>query len=167
MTSGLGGMSGAQPKATVIAKGICVIAEINPKALKIRHEQGWVDEVFRDLDGLIVRMEEARSKGEAVSLAYHGNVVDMWEKFAMENIKVDLGSDQTSLHNPYAGGYYPVGLSFEESNRLMSENPDLFKHKVQESLIRQVSAINKLAQTGNVFLGLWKCLSAGSRKGRG
>ena len=151
VTSGLGGMSGAQPRAAVIAKGICVIAEINPKAIKIRHEQGWVDEVFTSLDSLILRLEKAKNGSEAVSLAYQGNVVDLWETLTEKNVTVDLGSDQTSLHNPWSGGYYPVGLSFEESNRMMVEEPETFRQKVQESLIRQVKAINKLSARGMYF----------------
>ncbi len=151
VSSGLGGMSGAQPKAAVIAGAIGVIAEINPKALNTRHSQGWVDEVYTDLDQLLARIEKARAAKEGVSLAYHGNIVDLWEKFAKENIKVELGSDQTSLHNPWAGGYYPVGVSFEESQKMMSENPGLFKEKVQESLRRQVAAINKLTANGMYF----------------
>ncbi len=151
VSSGLGGMSGAQPKATVIAGMVAVIAEINPKVVKVRHEQGWVDEVFEDLDKLIVRMQEAHRNKEAVSLAYQGNVVDLWEKLAEENISVDLGSDQTSLHNPFAGGYYPAGLSLEDSNQLMAENPELFQEKVYESLRRQVNAINKLSENGMYF----------------
>jgi len=151
VTSGLGGMSGAQAKASVIAGAIGVIAEINPKAVAKRHEQGWLDEVFNDLDKLIERMIIAQCNKEAVSLGYQGNIVDLWEKFAEKNIKIDLGSDQTSLHNPYAGGYYPVGLSFEESNIMMTENPDLFKEKVQESLRRQIIAINKMTDNGMYF----------------
>ena len=151
VTSGLGGMSGAQPKATVIAGAICVVAEINPKATHIRHSQGWVDEVFEDLDKLLVRLAIARSKKEAVSIAYQGNVVDLWEKFAENNIHVELGSDQTSLHNPWAGGYYPVGLTLEESNRMMVENPLEFKGQVYRSLQRQVTAINKLSANGMYF----------------
>ena len=151
VSSGLGGMSGAQPKATVIAGMVAVIAEINPKVVAIRHQQGWVDEVYKDLDRLIIRMQEARSNKEAVSLAYQGNVVDLWEKLADENISIDLGSDQTSLHNPFAGGYYPVGISLEESNQLMAENPELFQEKVYESLRRQVNAINKLTGNGMYF----------------
>ena len=151
VTSGLGGMSGAQPKATVIAGGICVIAEMNPKAARIRHDQGWIDELYTDLNKLIVRMEGARMAGEAVSLAYQGNVVDLWEKFAIEGIQIDLGSDQTSLHNPWAGGYYPAGVSFEESNRLMREEPERFRALVQESLRRQVLAINSLSRRGMYF----------------
>ena len=151
VSSGLGGMSGAQPKATVISGMIAVVAEINQQALQKRHEQGWVDEVFTDLYKLINRMLEARKNKEAVSLAYQGNVVNLWEKLAEENIEIDLGSDQTSLHNPFAGGYYPAGLSFEESNKMMAENPEEFKGKVYESLIRQVKAINKLTQNGMYF----------------
>ena len=151
ISSGLGGMSGAQPKATVIAGMVAVVAEINPKVVKVRHEQGWVDEVYEDLDKLIVRMQEARKNKEAVSLAYQGNVVDLWEKLADENISIDLGSDQTSLHNPFAGGYYPAGISLEESNQLMAENPELFQEKVYESLRRQVKAINKLSGNGMYF----------------
>ncbi|HEX7584910.1 MAG TPA: urocanate hydratase [Prolixibacteraceae bacterium] len=151
VSSGLGGMSGAQPKATVIAGMIAVIAEINPKVVEVRHSQGWVDEVYEDLDQLIDRMRTASRNKEAVSLAYQGNVVDLWEKLAQENISIDLGSDQTSLHNPFAGGYYPVGLSLEESNQLMAENPELFQENVHESLRRQVNAINKLSGNGMYF----------------
>lgn len=151
VSSGLGGMSGAQPKAGVIARVVSVIAEINPKAIHTRYSQGWVDEVFDNLDALIPRIRTAMSEKEVVSIAYQGNIVDLWERLAAENIAVDLGSDQTSLHNPFAGGYYPVGLSFEESNRMMAENPDLFKEKVYESLRRQVKAINTLAQKGMYF----------------
>jgi len=151
VTSGLGGMSGAQPKAAVIAGAIGVVAEINPKAIKTRHSQGWVDEVFEDLDQLIERIVKARTNKEAVSLAYQGNIVDLWEKLAEKDVKVELGSDQTSLHNPYAGGYYPAGLSFEESNRLMAEKPEDFKKAVHNSLIRQVNAINNLSEKGMYF----------------
>lgn len=151
VSSGLGGMSGAQPKATVIAGMMAVIAEINPKVVSIRHQQGWVDEVYEDLDKLIDRMLAASRNKEAVSLAYQGNVVDLWEKLADENISIDLGSDQTSLHNPFAGGYYPVGLTLEESNQMMAENPELFQEKVYESLRRQVNAINKLSGNGMYF----------------
>ena len=151
VTAGLGGMSGAQPKATVIAKGICVVAEVNEKALQTRHSQGWVDEVFSDLNTLISRMEIARKNKEAVSLAYHGNVVDLLEKLVADNIKIEIGSDQTSLHNPFAGGYYPVGLSFEESNKMMAENAPLFKEKVYESLRRHANAIKKLTANGMYF----------------
>jgi urocanate hydratase len=151
VSSGLGGMSGAQPKAAVIAGAIAVIAEVNPKATETRHSQGWVDEVYSDLDKLIERINNARSKKEAVSLAYQGNIVDLWEKFAEKNIKVELGSDQTSLHNPYAGGYYPAGVSFEEAKKMISENPAQFKTEVQKSLVRQVSAINKVVANGMYF----------------
>ncbi len=151
VSSGLGGMSGAQPKATVIAGMVAVIAEINPKVVAIRHEQGWVNEVYEDLDCLIKRMLVARSNKEAVSLAYQGNVVDLWEKLAEENISIDLGSDQTSLHNPFAGGYYPAGLTLEESNQMMAVDPQLFQEKVYESLRRQVNAINKLSGKGMYF----------------
>jgi len=151
ISSGLGGMSGAQPKAAVIAGMVAVIAEINPKVVQLRHQQGWVDEVYTDLDKLISRMLQARIQKEAVSLAYQGNVVDLWEKLAADSISVDLGSDQTSLHNPFAGGYYPAGYSLEESNLMMAENPDLFQEKVYESLNRQVEAINKLSGIGMYF----------------
>lgn len=151
VTSGLGGMSGAQPKAAVIAGCVGVVAEINPKATHTRHSQAWVDEVFDDLNLLIDRIRKAKAEKEVVSIAYQGNVVDLWEKLVEENIEVELGSDQTSLHNPWAGGYYPVGVSFEESNKMMAENPVLFKQKVQESLCRQISAINKLTARGMYF----------------
>ncbi|MCB9013417.1 MAG: urocanate hydratase [Bacteroidales bacterium] len=151
VSSGLGGMSGAQPKATVIAGGICMIAEVNPFALKTRYEQGWVDEIFQDLDRMIARMKEAQKNREAVSLAYEGNVVDLWEKLAEENCSIDLGSDQTSLHNPFAGGYYPAGLNFEESNRMMAENPQEFREHVYKSLRRQVDAIKRLVNKGMYF----------------
>lgn len=151
VTSGLGGMSGAQPKATVIAGMICVIAEINPKVVEVRHRQGWVDEVFTNLDILTKRIVEAKNNKEAVSLAYQGNIIDLWEKLADENIKIELGSDQTSLHNPFAGGYYPAGLTLEESNKMMAEQPELFKEKVYESLRRHVVAVNRMAQNGMYF----------------
>ncbi len=151
VTSGLGGMSGAQAKATVIAGGIAVIAEINPKVVKKRHEQGWVDEVYTDLDKLIHRMISAQCGRDAISLAYQGNVVDLWEKFAEEELQVELGSDQTSLHNPWAGGYYPAGLSLEESNEMMVKDPAKFKEEVQKSLRRQISAIKKLTDNGMYF----------------
>ncbi|WP_288633540.1 urocanate hydratase [uncultured Butyricimonas sp.] len=160
ITAGLGGMSGAQPKAGNIAGCISITAEINPKATHTRHSQGWVDEVIDDLDKLVERVKVAREKKETVSIAYQGNVVDVWERFAEGNIPVELGSDQTSLHNPWAGGYYPVGVSFEESKRMMAEEPELFKQKVQESLRRHVAAINKCVARfdtyffdyGNAFL---------------
>ncbi len=151
VTSGLGGMSGAQPKATVIAGMICVVAEINPKVVETRHNQGWVDEVFTDLSTLVTRLKQAQSNREAVSLAYRGNVIDLWEKLAEENIKIELGSDQTSLHNPFAGGYYPAGLTLDESNKMMAEQPGLFKEKVYESLRRHVAAVNKMTQNGMYF----------------
>ena len=151
VTSGLGGMSGAQPRATEIAGGICMVAEINTKVLKTRHEKGWVSEVFSDLDEMLIRMEGARKKKEAVSLAYQGNIVDLWEKLVREDVEIELGSDQTSLHNPYAGGYYPSGLSFEDANKMMVNDPEAFKQKVQESLIRQVEAINVMCARGMYF----------------
>ncbi len=151
VSSGLGGMSGAQPKAAVISGAVGVIAEINPKAVTTRHSQGWVDEVYESLDKLLDRIRLAKENKEAVSLAYQGNIVDLWEKLANEGINVELGSDQTSLHNPWAGGYYPVGLSFDEANNMMAENPELFKEKVQLSLRRQVEAINKLTAKGMYF----------------
>ncbi len=151
VSSGLGGMSGAQPKAAVISGVVGVVAEINPKAVHTRHSQGWVDEVYSSLDELIPRILEAKRNKEAVSLAYEGNVVDLWERLAADKVDVELGSDQTSLHNPWAGGYYPVGLSYEESNRMMAEEPDLFKEKVQETLCRHVKAINELAGRGMYF----------------
>ncbi|MEE3146232.1 MAG: urocanate hydratase [Bacteroidota bacterium] len=151
ITAGLGGMSGAQPKAGNIAGVISVTAEINPKAAKTRHDQGWVDEVISDIGLLCERVKLAKSKREVVSIAYLGNIVDVWEKFSEENIYIDLGSDQTSLHNPWAGGYYPVGLTFEESNEMMSKNPELFKKKVKESLLRHAEAIKVNTQKGTYF----------------
>ena len=151
VTAGLGGMSGAQPKAGNIAGVVSVTAEINPKATYKRHEQEWVDEVIKDLDKLCLRVKNAVSNKEVVSIAYDGNIVDVWEKFDEENIFIDLGSDQTSLHNPWAGGYYPAGLSLEESNDLMANKPELFKQKVKESLIRHSKAINKHTAKGTYF----------------
>jgi len=151
VSSGLGGMSGAQPKAGKIAGVISVIAEINPMAISKRFSQGWVDEVISVLDQLILRIREARKENTVVSIAYNGNIVDLWERLADENIRVDIGSDQTSLHNPWAGGYYPAGVSFEESNRMMSENPARFNDLVQESLRRQVRAINRHCERGTYF----------------
>lgn len=151
VTAGLGGMSGAQPKAGNIAGVISVTAEVNPAATWKRHAQGWVDEVISDLDELVARVRKAKENKEVVSIAYDGNVVEVWEKFFEEEIYIDLGSDQTSLHNPWAGGYYPVGLSFEESNRMMAEEPELFKEKVQESLRRHAAAINKHTARGTYF----------------
>ena len=151
VTAGLGGMSGAQPKAGNIAGVVSVTAEINPQAVEKRHSQGWVDEVYTDLDQLLDRVRRAKEAREAVSLAYQGNVVDLWERLAEENIDVELGSDQTSLHNPWAGGYYPAGLTFEESKAMMADNPEEFKRRVQDSLRRQVAAINKLSARGMYF----------------
>ncbi len=151
VTAGLGGMSGAQPKAGNIAGVVSVTAEINPLAARKRFDQGWVDELHENLDELMVRIRKAVAAKEVVSLAYVGNVVDLWERLAAEEMHVDLGSDQTSLHNPWAGGYYPVGYSFEESQRMMADDPDRFKEAVQASLRRQVAAINKLAAKGMYF----------------
>ena len=151
VTSGLGGMSGAQPKAAVISKGVCIIAEINKKATQKRHEQGWVDMIFNDLDKLINRAIIAKEKKEAISLAYNGHIVDLWEKLVERKVKIDIGSDQTSLHNPWAGGYYPQGMSLDEANDLMVKNPDEFKKKIQETLIRHVSAINSMCYNGMYF----------------
>lgn len=151
VTSGLGGMSGAQPKAGNIAGCITVCAEVNEKAVKVRHSQGWVDEVISDLEELTARVKKAKENKETVSIAFHGNIVEVWEHFDKVNMFVDLGSDQTSLHNPWAGGYYPAGLSFDEANDMMSANPELFKEKVQESLRRQVDAINNQTKKGTYF----------------
>ncbi|WP_277111732.1 urocanate hydratase [Chryseobacterium taklimakanense] len=151
VTSGLGGMSGAQPKAGNIAGCITVCAEVNPKITKIRHDQKWVDEIHEDLDELVERVRKAQENQETVSLAFLGNVVEVWEKFEEAGLKIDIGSDQTSLHNPWAGGYYPAGISFEESNKMMAQNPELFKEKVQESLRRHAAAINKHTAKGTYF----------------
>lgn len=151
VSSGLGGMSGAQPKAGNIAGVVSVVAEINPKAAQKRYDQGWVDELHSDLNELILAIRKAVEERKTVSMAYVGNVVDLWERLAEENIKVDLGSDQTSLHNPWAGGYYPVDMTFEESKQMMAENPELFRERVQASLRRQVAAINKLTERGMYF----------------
>ena len=151
VTAGLGGMSGAQPKAGNIAGVISVTAEINPLAAQKRYDQGWVDELHFDLDELIPALRKASADKRIVSMAYVGNVVDLWERLVKEDIHVDLGSDQTSLHNPWAGGYYPVGLTLEESKQMMAENPALFKEKVEASLRRQVAAINQLAAKGMYF----------------
>lgn len=151
VTAGLGGMSGAQPKAGNIAGVVSVTAEINPLAARKRYDQGWVDELHENLDELIPRVRKAMENKETVSLAYVGNVVDLWERLAAENIPVDLGSDQTSLHNPWAGGYYPVGQSFEESVRMMAEEPERFREAVRASLRRHVAAINELAAKGMYF----------------
>lgn len=151
LTSGLGGMSGAQPKAGNIAGCITICAEVNQSAATKRHEQGWVDELIDNITLLVSRTQKAIENKEVVSLAYIGNVVEVWERFAKENIFIHLGSDQTSLHNPWAGGYYPIGLSFEESNALMSSDPETFKTRVQESLRRQIGAINKHTEKGTYF----------------
>ncbi|RUT73586.1 urocanate hydratase [Ancylomarina longa] len=160
ITAGLGGMSGAQPKAANIAGCVSVTGEINPKAAHTRHSQGWVDEMIDNLDELMVRVRIAKANKEVISIAYLGNIVDVWERFAEDDIKVDIGSDQTSLHNPWAGGYYPVGVEFEEANEMMANNIELFKEKIQESLRRHVAAINKCVDKfdtyffdyGNAFL---------------
>ncbi|MCK0179847.1 urocanate hydratase [Flavobacteriaceae bacterium S0862] len=151
VTSGLGGMSGAQPKAGNIAGCITVCAEVNPKITQVRLDQGWIDEKITDLDELVARVNKAKANKEIISLAYLGNVVDVWEKFDEANIYIHLGSDQTSLHNPWAGGYYPVSLSFEEANDMMANNPELFKEKVQESLRRHATAINNHTAKGTYF----------------
>ncbi len=151
VSSGLGGMSGAQPRAASIAGITSVIAEINSKAVEKRYSQGWVDEVIADTGKLVDRVRRAVDAGETVSLAFPGNIVDVWERFADEGIRVDIGSDQTSLHNPWAGGYYPAGVSFEESNRMISEEPDRFRDLVRESLRRQVNAINRHTERGTYF----------------
>ncbi len=151
VTAGLGGMSGAQPKAGNIAGVVTLVAEINPDAVEKRRAQGWVDEVYTSLDELMARARRAVEAREAVSLAYQGNVVDLWERLADENLEVQLGSDQTSLHNPWAGGYYPAGLSFEESKAMMADDPEEFRRRVQESLRRHVAAVNRLADRGMYF----------------
>lgn len=151
LTSGLGGMSGAQPKAGNIAGCITVCAEVNPKAVETRFSQGWVDEVIKKLDELSERIKKAIEKKEVISIAYQGNIVDVWEHFYKEKITVDLGSDQTSLHNPWAGGYYPAGMTLEESNEMMTQDPEEFKNKVQQSLRRQTDAINKHSKNGTYF----------------
>nr|WP_315250960.1 urocanate hydratase [uncultured Flavobacterium sp.] len=151
VTSGLGGMSGAQPKAGNIAGCITVCAEVNAKITHIRHSQGWINEVVENIDELVRRVALAKANNETVSIAYLGNVVDVWERFDEENLYIDLGSDQTSLHNPWAGGYYPVGISFEEANDMMANNPVLFKEKVQETLRRHTTAINKHTAKGTYF----------------
>ncbi len=151
VSSGLGGMSGAQPKAGNIAKVVSVVAEINPKAAQKRYEQGWVDELHYGLDELMQAVMQALDEKRVVSMAYVGNVVDLWERLAQEDIEVNLGSDQTSLHNPWAGGYYPVGMTLDESKRMMAADPEEFKKRVEESLRRQVAAINQLAARGMYF----------------
>ncbi len=151
VTSGLGGMSGAQPKAGNIAGCITVCAEVNPKITQVRLDQGWIDEKITDLDELVTRVNKAKAEKETISIAYLGNVVDVWEKFDTANIHIDLGSDQTSLHNPWAGGYYPADISFEDANDMMANNPILFKEKVQETLRRHAIAINKHTAKGTYF----------------
>ena len=151
VTSGLGGMSGAQPKAGNISGCVTVCAEVNPKITHIRHSQGWINEVVENIEDLVPRVKKALKDKEVVSIAYLGNVVDIWERFDVENIPIDLGSDQTSLHNPWAGGYYPVGITFEKANEMMANNPQLFKEKVQESLRRHAAAINKHNTKGTYF----------------
>ena len=151
VTAGLGGMSGAQPKAGNIAGCITVCAEVNPKITQVRLDQGWIDEKITDLDDLVSRVKLAKENKEIVSLAYLGNIVDVWEKFDEANIHIDLGSDQTSLHNPWAGGYYPVDISFEDANEMMAENPEKFKEEVQRTLRRHAKAINKHTEKGTYF----------------
>jgi len=151
VTSGLGGMSGAQPKAAVIAGAIGVVAEVNPKALRTRFEQGWLQEHESDLDKVLARIERARREKRPLSLGYLGNVVDLWERFARAGVEVELGSDQTSLHNPFLGGYYPAGLTLEEANRMMVADPAGFQERVHDSLRRQVAAIDALAGRGMYF----------------
>ena len=151
VTSGLGGMSGAQPKAGNIAGCVTVCAEVNPKITHIRHSQGWINEVIENIDKLVPRVKKAIETKEVVSIAYLGNIVDVWERFDQENLHIDLGSDQTSLHNPWAGGYYPTGYTFEESNELMANNPEKFKEEVQKTLRRHASAINKHTAKGTYF----------------
>ncbi|MFZ4105024.1 urocanate hydratase [Flavobacterium sp.] len=151
VTSGLGGMSGAQPKAGNIAGCVTVCAEVNPKITHIRHSQGWINEVVDNIEYLVPRVKKALENKEVVSIAYLGNIVDVWERFDQENLHIDLGSDQTSLHNPWAGGYYPIGHTFEESNELMANNPEKFKEEVQKTLRRHASAINKHTEKGTYF----------------
>ncbi len=151
VTSGLGGMSGAQPKAGNIAGCVTVCAEVNPKITHIRHSQGWINEVVEDINELVPRVKKALNNQEVVSIAYLGNIVDVWERFDQENLHIDLGSDQTSLHNPWAGGYYPVGISFEDANEMMANNPAKFKEEVQKTLRRHAKAINKHTAKGTYF----------------
>lgn len=151
VTSGLGGMSGAQPKAGNIAGCVTVCAEVNPKITKIRHEQGWINEIVEDINLLVARVRKALENKEIISIAYLGNVVDVWERFDAENLHIDLGSDQTSLHNPWAGGYYPTQLTFEEANEMMANNPEQFKKEVQRTLCQHAAAINKHTQKGTYF----------------
>jgi urocanate hydratase len=151
VTSGLGGMSGAQPKAGNIAGCVTVCAEVNPKITHIRHSQGWINEVIENIEDLVPRVKKALDNQETVSIGYLGNIVDVWERFDQENLHIDLGSDQTSLHNPWAGGYYPVGISFEDANEMMANNPEKFKEEVQKTLRRHAKAINKHTEKGTYF----------------
>lgn len=151
VSSGLGGMSGAQAKAAVIAGGIAVIAEINPKVVHKRHSQGWVDEIFTDMKSLLARIKDARKNGEAVSLAWQGNIVDLWETLVEQEIMIEMGSDQTSLHNPWSGGYYPVDLSFEQAQHMMAEDPEQFRTLVRHSLVRHAKAIKHMHERGMYF----------------
>jgi len=151
LTSGLGGMSGAQPKAGNISKCITVCAEVNIKAIESRFSQGWIDEVIDNLDSLVKRVKVAKDNKEVISIAYHGNIVDVWREFYNKKVHIDIGSDQTSLHNPWSGGYYPAGLSFEKANEMIYKNPKLFKKKVKESLVEQAKLINKHANRGTYF----------------
>ena len=164
VSSGLGGMSGAQPKAGNIAGVVSVVAEINPKAARKRYDQGWVDELHDNLDELIPAIRQAVAQKRTLSMAYVGNVVDLWERLADEGIRVDLGSDQTSLHNPWAGGYYPVGMTLDESKKMMAEDPDTFRERVQTSLRRQVAAINKLTAAGMYFFDYGNAFLLQSRR---
>ena len=151
LTSGLGGMSGAQPKAGNISKCITVCAEVNIKAIESRFSQGWIDEVIDNLDSLVKRVKVAKDNKEVISIAYHGNIVDVWREFYNKKVHIDIGSDQTSLHNPWSGGYYPAGLNFEKANEMIYKNPKLFKKKVKESLVEQAKLINKHANRGTYF----------------
>ncbi|MDR6783188.1 urocanate hydratase [Pedobacter africanus] len=167
LTAGLGGMSGAQPKAGNITGCVTICAEVNPSAARKRHQQGWVDELIEDLQALVTRVKKAQAGKEVVSLAYIGNVVDVWERFDTENIFVEIGSDQTSLHNPWSGGYYPVGLSYEEANRMIAAEPARFKDNVKKSLVRHANAVNKHAAKGTYFFDygnafLLECSRAGA-----
>ena len=151
ITAGLGGMSGAQPKAAVISKGVCIVAEVNPQATYKRQKQGWVDEVYKNIDELLDRAIAARENKEAVSIAYDGNIVDLLERVVERNIHIEIGSDQTSLHNPWAGGYYPAGISYDTANEMMVKNPDQFKKEVQKTLVRHTNAVNTLSERGMYF----------------
>jgi urocanate hydratase len=151
VTCGLGGMSGAQPKAAKIAGLVSITAEINPRAVKTRHTQKWVDEVYTELDELVARTKKAQAEKEAVSLAYQGNIVDLWEHLLKEGIMVDIGTDQSSLHNPWAGGYYPQGFTLEESNTMMAEEPERFKKEIQKTLVAHINAVNSFAEKGMYF----------------